>query len=84
MQQQVAQLLLDALHIVVGDGVGQLVRLLDGIAPQRIESLLAVPRTLAAQRVHHFEQTGRSLQSFIFHAQLHGNGCSGSGVGLSA
>jgi len=67
MQQQVAQLLLDPLHIVVGDGIGQFIRLLDRIAPQRVERLLAIPRALAAQRGHHVEQAGRSLQSFIFH-----------------
>ena len=50
MQQQVTQLLLDPLHIVVGDGIGQFIRLLDRIAPQRVERLLAIPRALAAQR----------------------------------
>ena len=66
VQQQVAQLLFDALHIMVGDGIGQLVGLLDGVAPQRIESLLAVPGTLAAQGVHHLQKTGRSLHTFVF------------------
>ena len=66
VQQQVAQLLFDALHIMIGDGVGQLVGLLDGVAPQRIEGLLAVPGTLAAQGVHHLQKTGRSRQTFVF------------------
>ena len=67
MQQQVAQFLLNTLHIVVGDGVGQFVSLFDGVAAQRVESLLAVPGALAAQGVHHLQKTGRSLQAFIFH-----------------
>lgn len=67
VQQQVAQLLLDALHIVVGDGIGQFVSLLDGVAAQRVECLLAVPGALAAQGVHHLQKTGRGLQTFIFH-----------------
>ena len=67
MQQQVTQLLLDPLHIVVGDGIGQFVSLLDGVAAQRVECLLAVPGALAAQGVHHLQKTGRGLQTFIFH-----------------
>ena len=66
VQEQVAQLLLDALHIVIGDGVGQFVGLLNGVAAQRIESLLAVPGTFAAQRVHHLQKTGRGRQTFVF------------------
>ena len=66
VQEQVAQLLLDACHIMIGDGIGQLVGLLDSVAPQRIEGLLTVPGALAAQGVHHLQKTGRGLQTFIF------------------
>ena len=68
MQQQVAQLLADALHVVVRNGVGQFVGLFDGIAAQRVEGLLAVPRTLAAERVHHLQQPCHGFQAFVFHS----------------
>ena len=67
MQQQVAQLLLDSLHIVRRDGIGQFVGLLDRVAAQRVESLLPVPRTFAAERVHHLQQACRGFQTFVFH-----------------
>ncbi len=68
MQQQVAQLLLDSLHVAVGNGVGQFVGLLDGVAAQRLEGLFAVPRTFAAQGVHHLQKPRRGRKPFIlFH-----------------
>ena len=63
----VAQLLLDSLHIVRRDGIGQFVGLLDRVAAQRVESLLPVPRTFAAERVHHLQQACRGFQTFVFH-----------------
>ena len=67
VQQQVAELLLDSLHVVIRDGIGQFVGLLDRIAAQRVEGLLPIPGAFAAQGVHHLQQAGRSLQTFIFH-----------------
>ena len=49
VQQQVAQLLLDALHIVVGDGIGQFVSLLDGVAAQRVECAGSLSNELASR-----------------------------------
>ena len=67
VEQQVAQLLLDALHVVVENCIGQFVGLLNRVAPQRIECLFAVPRAFTAQGVHHLQQPGRGLQTFVFH-----------------
>ncbi len=67
VQQQVAQLLLDTLHVVVRNGIGQFERLFDRVAAQRIESLFAVPRTVSPQSVHHLQQASRRVQTFIFH-----------------
>ena len=67
VQQQVANLLLDIIHIAVGNCVHQLVSLLDRIATQRLEGLLAVPRTFFAQLVEHIQQTTHRFQTFIFH-----------------
>ena len=68
VQQQVAQLLAYALHVVVGDGVDKFVGLFYGVVAQRFECLLAVPRALGAQRVHHLEQT---LGGFEFIVVVH-------------
>ena len=43
LQQQVAQLLLEAGHVVLGDGVGDLVGFLDGVGRDGREGLLDVP-----------------------------------------
>ena len=55
VQQQVAKLLFDTLHILIRDGIGKLIGLLYGVVAQRVEGLLPVPRTLAAQRIHHIK-----------------------------
>ena len=70
MQHQVAQLLADALHVAVENGVGQFVGLLDRVAAQRLEGLLAVPRALCAQFVHDLQQSQRCRGTFVlFHWQ---------------
>jgi ABC-type antimicrobial peptide transport system permease subunit len=60
VQQQVAQLLADVCHILFGERIHQLKTLLDGVVAQRLESLLAIPRALLAQVVHHLKQTSQS------------------------
>ena len=70
MQHQVAQLLADALHVAVENSVGQFVGLLDRVAAQRLEGLLAVPRALFAQFVHDLQQSQRCRGTFVlFHWQ---------------
>ncbi len=59
LEQQVAQFVLQVIHIVALDRIGHLVCLLDGIRRNRAERLLQVPRAAAlgvAQAVHDFEQ----------------------------
>ena len=67
VQQQVARLFLDTVEILVQDGVGQLVRLLDRVVSECFEGLFAIPGTLFAQRIHNFQQAGRRLQFVLFH-----------------
>ena len=67
VEQQVAQLLADALHIFVCDGVDQLKALLDGVAAEALEGLLPIPGALLAEGVHHLEQAGRSLKFLLIH-----------------
>ena len=70
VQHQVAQLLADALHVAVEDGVRQLVGLLDGVLAQRFEGLLAIPRALLPQFVHDLQQPQRRRGTFVlFHWQ---------------
>lgn len=64
------QLLADALHVAVENSVGQFVGLLDRVAAQRLEGLLAVPRALFAQFVHDLQQSQRCRGTFVlFHWQ---------------
>ena len=51
LQQQVAELAVLRREVVVGDGVGQLVHLFDGVADDVARRLLAVPGALHAQHV---------------------------------
>ena len=53
MEQEVAKFLLDALHILIGDGIGKLIGLLYSVVAQRIECLLPIPRALLTQLIHH-------------------------------
>ena len=51
LQQQVAELAVLRVQVAAGDGVGQLVDLLDGVADDVLRRLLAIPGTLHAQDV---------------------------------
>ena len=62
-----AGLFLDTVEILVQDGVGQFVRLLDRVVSECFEGLFAIPGTLFAQRIHNFQQAGRRLQFVLFH-----------------
>ena len=68
VEQQVAQLLADAVHVAVRYRIGQFERLLYGVVAQRLESLLPVPRTLYPEPVHHPEQALHGLKLFLVHA----------------
>ena len=57
MQQQIAQLLFHIIQIMVQNRVGQFVGFLYRIHSERLERLLAVPRALDPQLVHHVEQS---------------------------
>ena len=70
VQQQIANLLLHIVHIAVRDGIDQLVSLLDRIATQRLEGLLAIPRALLAQLVEHLQKATDRLQTSIFHISI--------------
>ncbi len=70
VQQQVAQLLLDALHITVGNGIDEFVGLFDCVVAQRLEGLLTVPRTLLAQSVHNLYKTQRCVCIFVTHINI--------------
>ena len=61
VKEHVAELLADVRFIVLDDGVGQLVCLLNGVWAQALVGLLAVPRTFCAQVVHDVEQTSEGL-----------------------
>ena len=70
VQQQVAQFLGDVVHVVRQDGVGQFIGFFDGIGPQAVHRLFAVPRAFFAQIVHHVQQSGERLQFFFsFHSR---------------
>jgi hypothetical protein len=60
LQQQVAELFLEVRHVAPGDGVGDLVSLLDGVRRDGVEALLQVPGATAlgrAQPGHHLDQS---------------------------
>ena len=66
MQQQVAQLFLDILHIVIEQRIDQFIGLFYGAATQRFKGLYPVPRALHPQLVHHVKQAPECLQTLIF------------------
>ena len=65
VQQHVAQLFADVRLVVLDDGICQFVGLLDGVRPQALVRLLAVPRALLPQVVHHIEQPPERFQFFF-------------------
>jgi hypothetical protein len=59
LEQQIAELLAQVVHVAAGDGVVDLVRLLDGVGGNRLEALLEIPGTAAigiAQPRHDVEE----------------------------
>src|SRR6476469_9377782 len=59
LQQEIAELIFERLEIASRDRVSDLVRLLNGVAPDRSKGLLAIPRTTRlriAQSRHHTKQ----------------------------
>ena len=62
MKQKVTGFVFDLLHILVKDGIGQLIGFLDGQVPQGFEGLLSVPRTFFAQVVHDVQQPSKCLE----------------------
>ena len=69
VQEQVAQLLGDVMHVVRQDGVGQFVGFFDGVGAEGIDGLFAVPGTFFPQVVHDVE---KALESFQFFFSFHG------------
>ena len=70
VQEQVAQLLRDVVHIVRKDRIREFVGLFDGVGAEGFEGLLAVPGTLLAQIVHDVKQSCERLQLFFsFHGR---------------
>ena len=65
VQQQIAQLLLYAVHIIVGYGIHQFVGLLYSVVAQRLEGLLTIPGALLAQGVHHLQQSCCGFEFFV-------------------
>jgi chemotaxis response regulator CheB len=67
LKQQIAELLAQMLAVAVFDGVGDLVRFLDGVGRDGAEGLLAVPRAAAlgiAQPRHEREQCSHGALGF--------------------
>src|SRR5262249_39289079 len=61
LEQEVAQLVAQVVEVATHNGVGNLVRLLDGVGGDGREALLEVPRTTAsgcAQRRHDLDEPG--------------------------
>ena len=60
VEEDVAELLADVILVVLDDGIGQLIGLLDGVRTQALVGLLTVPRTFLAKIIHDVEQTPES------------------------
>ncbi len=65
VQQHVAKLFADILHIVVHNGVGEFVNLLYGVGAQGVYRLFVVPRALFPQGVHHIQESLEGGQLFF-------------------
>lgn len=63
LEEQIAELLAQLIHVAAVDGVHDLARLLDDVAPDRLEGLLAVPgATLGRQQsLHELDQARKRL-----------------------
>ncbi len=71
LQQKVAQLVLEARHVLPLDGVGNLIGLLDGVGRNRPEILREIPRTARArraQRGHDRKKVCNRLASVAAHS----------------
>ena len=61
LQQQIAQLVFQAIQIITSNGVGNLIGFLECIRGDRSKGLLEIPRTAAARRAecrHNLDQAG--------------------------
>ena len=69
MQQDVTQLLANLLHVLLHQGVAELIGFLYRVGAQTLVGLLAVPRTFLTQGIQHVEHTaegGHLLLSCMF------------------
>ena len=66
LEQQIAQFVLQALHVVLGDRVGDLVGFLDGVGGDGPEILLHVPRA-AALGITQFRHDLQQAFGFVSH-----------------
>ena len=70
LEQQIAELVLQRLGIVLGDGIGDLVGLLDGVGRDGLEALLPVPRASRFGIAEPGHDVQQSLDRFAHEASL--------------